>query len=199
VFPVFILISPTGCRREATPPAGGETTGRPDKPKAEIVVFPEKVQVADSSINDFVRTALAQCAAGDYDAFRRLWTVRQEPPPRGEFEEGWRSAREINVRALEKGLLAGGEEKDPAGPETVYAMLVEVSLDPTRRAGQRAPNREIVLMLSRERDEWRLARPPKAMREWIKKRVEESNAPSDDQVPSTGTKEAGSAKPSSRP
>jgi hypothetical protein len=188
---VSLSLSLTACPRESS----SEQKGRENSPtaperKEEVVVFPSRLRVDDATVNEFVRMALAQCAAGDYDAFRRLWTARQEPLPRGEFEEGWQAVQKIEVRALEKVMLAGGEERDHADPKTVYVLLVEVSLDPARRAGQREPNREIVLMLSRERDEWRLARPPKSMREWIKKHAEESTAPTDAQVPSGDTDKA---------
>lgn len=188
---VSLSLSLTACSRESSSEQKGRENGpaAPER-KEEIVVFPSWLRVDDATVNEFVRKALAQCAAGDYDAFRRLWTARQEPLPRGEFEEGWQAVQRINVRALEKVMLTGDADHDHADAETVYALLVEVSLDPTRRAGQREPHRDIVLMLSRERDQWRLARPPKTMREWIKKHAEESTAPADAQVPSGDTGKA---------
>lgn len=190
-FVVTLVAYSSACRRESSSEQKGREKGpaAPER-KEEIVVFPSGLRVDDATVNEFVRKALAQCAAGDYEAFRRLWTARQEPLPRGEFEEGWQAVQEIKVRALEKVMLAGDADHDHADPETVYALLVEVSLDPARRAGQREPNREIVLMLSRERDEWRLARPPKSMREWIKRKAEESTGSADTKVPSNGTNTA---------
>lgn len=168
-----ILLVPclSGCNSESkddTPAdAKHPVEPRPDAPQR--VVFPESLFVDDREVTAFVRQALDQCAAGDYDAFRRLWTAKQDPMSRDEFEEGWAAVQTITVRALEKVMLAA--EDDSKSAETVYALFVEVALDPERPAGKRQPLREIVLMLTRENEAWRIARPPKAMREWIKSRA----------------------------
>ena len=182
----------TACRRETTSDRPNEeSAGVVEKlKKAEVVVFPPELQVGDSAVNDFVHTALSRIAAGNYEAFRSLWTARQETLARDQFEEGWEAVQKIEVRALEKVKLAGNEERENGEPETVYILLVEVSLDPVRPAGQRDPLREIALMLSWERDDWRLARPPRAMREWIKNRMKAPAASDDAQVPSGDTQSA---------
>ncbi len=123
--------------------------------------------MADDSVNQFVRTALTQCAKGKYDAFRALWSARRDPISRAEFEEGWHAVHRIEVKGLQKVLLES--EPNAKASEPVYVLLVEVALDETARVGQRAPLREIVLMLVQEHDQWRLAAAPKEMRDWIKK------------------------------
>lgn len=132
------------------------------------MIFPDSLRASDEAVNIFVRAALTQCAGGNYESFRALWSARQEPISRAEFEEGWQAVQRIEVRGLQKVLLADDQEK--AAAEPVYVLLVEVALDPAARAGKREPLREIVLMLVREHDQWRLGNAPKDMREWIKKK-----------------------------
>lgn len=124
----------------------------------------------------FVRTALTQSAGGNYEAFRALWSAKQEPISRAEFEEGWHAVHRIEVRGLQQAQLE--KDNDGGTPEIVYVLLVEVALDPAQRAGQREPVREIVMMLVREHDQWRLAGAPKEMREWIKRNSVEGAMPS---------------------
>lgn len=167
-----LLTLTAGCRKEesqnATPVAP-----TPAPRRAELI-FPDALRVADESVNTFVRDALHQSTLGEYESFRSLWTARQDPISRGEFEEGWQAVDRIEVRGLEKVLLEA--EKD--APEQVYVLLVEVSLDPQRRAGKREPVRQIVLMLVPELDRWKIAAAPKPMRDWIKQQTGEA-APSD--------------------
>lgn len=165
----LLSVSP-GCRQTSDGDGGsdGSSTDAPAPKRADVLIFPDTLRVADASVNDLVTTAMSACAKGDYEAFRLLWSARETPLPRDEFEQGWNAARKIEVRALQKGLL----EPDPAAgretAEAVYALLTEVSLDPTLPAGKKEPRREVVLMLTREHDEWRIARAPKPMRDWVK-------------------------------
>ena len=55
-------------------------------------------------------------------------------------------------------------------------VLATVELDPAHPAGQREPKRDVALLLVDERGEWRLARPTKNMRDWIRAEVEKSEA-----------------------
>lgn len=146
----------------------------PDKPTVAVqsktnLIFPDQLRVDDATVNTFVRSALTQCASSDYEAFRSLWTAKQEPISKAEFSEGWDAVRRIEVRALEKVLLAMGD--DGKTTEPVYVLLAEVELDAAARVGKREPIREIVLMLVREHDQWRLAGAPKEMREWVKSKL----------------------------
>lgn len=163
---IAILAWAPGCRDEDKP-----ATAPPTKPpggQAAELIFPDSLRASDEAVNIFVRTALTQCAGGNYESFRALWSARQDPISRGEFEEGWQAVQRIEVRGLQKVLLAADQENATAEP--VYVLLVEVALDPAAKAGKREPLREIVLMLTREHDQWRLASAPKDMREWIKEK-----------------------------
>jgi len=134
-------------------------------------MFPTELYVADATVNDFVAKAMTTCAAGEYEAFRLLWSVREDPLPREEFEQGWQAVETIKVRALEKVMLAADPSAGRTEPETVYALLVEVSLDPAQKVGQTEPQRRVVLMLTREHEQWRLAQAPKPMRDWVKDKI----------------------------
>lgn len=160
-----MLAAHLACRREEKPPP--EIHAEPQPSRARLI-FPESLRVADEDVNVFVRTALTQCAGGDYDAFRKLWTAKQEPISRDEFLEGWHAVDRIEVQGLQKALL---EIEEGAPREPVYVLLVVVSLDPTRKAGKRDPLREIVLMIVREHEQLRIAAAPKPMRDWIKESI----------------------------
>lgn len=164
-----LLVTTPACRRsepEKTPlaPSSGAANSKPP----DLLVFPDELRVADSTVNTFVTKAMTTCAAGDYEAFRLLWSVREEPLPREEFEQGWHAVQTIKVRALEKVMLDADPNAGRTEPETVYALLAEVSLDPTQKVGQKEPQRHVVLMLAREHEQWLLAQAPKPMRDWVK-------------------------------
>jgi len=172
VLGIFVLAA-ISCRRESEPANAASDAPTP-KPQ-DVLIFPSELHVTDSSVNDFVTKAMNTCAAGEYEAFRLLWSVREDPLPREEFEQGWQAVQSIKVQALEKVMLAADPNAGRAQPETVYALLAEVSLDPEQKAGQKEPQRHVVLMLTRENDAWRLARAPKPMRDWVKDKIESAS------------------------
>ena len=51
-----------------------------------LLVFPDDLHTTDDSINQFVKRAMRTCAAGEYPPFRLLWSVREEPLPRDEYD-----------------------------------------------------------------------------------------------------------------
>jgi hypothetical protein len=162
---IVLLTSTPHCREDENAPATPPSNPRIEQATTELI-FPESLRVADESVNMFVRTALTQCAKGNYQSFRALWSAKQDPISRAEYEEGWQAVHRIEVKGLQKALLASDEGS--AASEPVYVLLVEVALDPAQKAGKREPLREIVMMLLQEHDQWRLATAPKAMRDWIK-------------------------------
>ncbi len=143
---------------------------RPAKP-AQVLSFPDSLHVPDESVNDFVEEAMGVCARGAYDDFRLLWSAKEEPLQEAEFNAGWKAVLAINVRALDHIRLAvpsdGGEEK----LQDRYVFLAEVRFDPLRPAGRRQPTRQVVLLIGKEQDQWRLARAPAKVRTWVRDRV----------------------------
>lgn len=168
------LICVPSCRRESpTPSTTGDSTGGADAKKPHnVLVFPKELHVSDAAVNAFVTTALTTSASGDYESFRLLWSARETPLPRAEFDEGWQAVDAIEVRALEEVTLDADPGAGRAAPESVYALLADVTLNPNHRAAQKEPTRHVVLMLTHENNQWRLAKAPKPMREWIKKKRE---------------------------
>ncbi len=136
-----------------------------------ILEFPAELRVQDDAINGMVEKAMSACASGDYNLFRGLWSVREEPLSREEFEEGWKAVREIRIRALQKIRIDMGADNDnrsaEPGGEVHYVVLASVVFDPTLKATQKEPEREVVLLVIPEQGEWRVARAPKSIREWI--------------------------------
>lgn len=160
----------SACRRDHQTDSSPDSAAV-DQPKT-VFVFPDELQVDDEAVNAFLNRAMNTCAGGDYDAFRLLWSARQDPLPRDEFEEGWKAVQEIRVRALEPARLAADPDAGFPEPRTVYGVLADVAFDPTHRAAREEPHRRVVLMLIREHDEWRLGRAPKSMRAWMTDKVE---------------------------
>lgn len=184
VIAFFVAVMTPACRRnepEKTSAADSSSDAAKSQ-RPNLLIFPDELRVTDSTVNEYVVKAMTTCAVGEYEAFRLLWSARETPLPREEFEQGWQAVQNIQVRALEQVLLDADPSADRTQPETVYALLIEVALDPAQKVGQKEPRRLVVLMLTREHEQWRLATAPKPMREWVKKIIAE---PSVDGAPST--------------
>lgn len=181
----FVAVMTPACRRddsEKTNSVAASSTDAVKSKQPNLLLFPDELHVAELTVNEFVTKAMTTCAAGEYEAFRLLWSARETPLPREEFEQGWQAVQNIQVRALEKVMLDADPNAGRAEPETVYALLAEVSLDPMQKVGQKEPQRHVVLMLTREHEQWRLAQAPKPMREWVKNKIA---AASGESAPST--------------
>lgn len=168
LFALLAVATTLQCRRTEPEKTSSTSTDATKSKQADLLVFPPELRVADSTVNEFATKAMTVCAAGEYEAFRLLWSAREDPLPREEFEEGWQAVQTIKVRALERVMLDADPNTGRNEPEEVYVLLAEVSLDPEHRAGQKKPQRQVVLMLTREHEQWRLAQAPKPMREWVK-------------------------------
>jgi len=158
-----------GCRHA---PNDDQPRPHPDDASSEVhLVFPDALKVDDPSVNVFVDRVIQACGGGEYEALRLLWSARDEPLPREEYEEGWHAILRIEILALEKAILERDSGTDDGERELVYAMAMRVALDPAHRAAKDEPERDAVLMLVREHDEWKVSRAPKKLRTWIKARI----------------------------
>jgi hypothetical protein len=166
---VCLLLMLSGCDPSTSESPKGSDQVEP-KP-ANILIFPVDYYAKDETVNTFVRRAMADCASGDYQKFRLLWSAREEPLPRGEYDQGWQAVQEIRIRVLQEVILAADPQRGRQEDQTVYGLAADVSLDPAHRAGRKEPSREVVLMVVSEQGSWRLARPPQDMRNWIKQRA----------------------------
>ncbi len=171
-----------GCSKEQSDGDGKKAGDAVKATPRHVLVFPKEMEVADASVNAFVREVMATSASGDYSAFRLLWSARQQPLARNEFERGWDAVEEIRVLALERVALSS--ETETGEPETVYAMYADVRLDPERLGGMRAKSgkpadtrRKPILMFVREHGQWRIGRAPKQMCAWLKKKVDGDKDP----------------------
>lgn len=165
----LVYLSPA-CRRERDSAGADPPPERVKQEPAEFLVFPQELRVEEEAVNDFVERAMTACAGGDYGRFRLLWTAREDPLPRDEYENAWQAVQRIQILALEKVMLSPDAKRGREHSEIAYAVLADVTLNPTHPAGRRDPHREAVLMLIPEEVGWRLARAPKAMRLWIRER-----------------------------
>jgi hypothetical protein len=122
----------------------------PPESEAEAVLdFPAEIHVEDESVNEFIGQVISICTAGDYEAFRLMWSAKEEPFPRDDFHKAWRSVRRVKVLALRKVM---DEEKN-----LMYVARANVELDPDIRE----PHREVIIMMVREDNQWRMRQPPK--------------------------------------
>lgn len=114
--------------------------------------FPDSVRVEDPGVNDFIHTAMDACIAGDYGRFRALWSAKEDPLTREQFERGWHSAESIAVITLQP-------MRHPEDDSLLYYAHTRVELG----ADVADPMREAVVLIIDEGGEWRLARAPKAL------------------------------------
>lgn len=186
------------CRSEGEPGGADQPQeGAPPKPP-DLLVFPEELRVADASVNEFIEHAMAECASGDYERFRLLWSADEQPLSRGEYEQGWQAVEKIRIQAVEQAYLSSDKSTDGHADQPVYAVLAKVELDPEHRVGRREPKREAVLMIVYDQQAWRLAHAPTAMRDWIKHKAEHRDAaPAKATEPTTQDGTSESAAPTS--
>lgn len=176
-----------GCEREpgsseAVPAGGG-------LPESTLIDFPPDVQVDDPSVNAFAREIIETCAGGDYERFRLLWTVKEEPFPRGQFERAWKALKKVRVLALQKMKTLEGEY--------LYYLHVRVLLDKSVPEPDR--EREFVLMVVKENDRWRLASAPSHLRRKVLGEKAEDSENGDGRASSRSTTEPAPARSSTLP
>lgn len=122
------------------------------------IEFPDRIRVDDPTVNEFILKAIKTCVSGDYEAFRLLWTARQDPLSEQEFKRGWAAVEKVRIDSIRP-------FRTPEG-DIVYAARAHVELDP---AEVPEPVRDLVLLLVKESDQWRLAPAPASVREELKK------------------------------
>ena len=151
----------SSCKRSAPPEAATATPAEPE-PRYSVV-FPPELRADDPAIDALLDQALTACAEGDYDAFRLLWTAREDPVTREQFDYGWQALTELRVLALER-------LQDQADGSAVYLFCVRVQLDPAELPAHLPPRRYVVLMARHEEERWCLARAPAPLRAWALRR-----------------------------
>jgi len=112
------------------------------------VLFPEQFKTDDVLLNTFIRKAMDSCAEGDYDKFRQLFGVTYEPPDGVQFERVWKGVKEIRI---------AGIHQDPSRPLDYYVHIVVQLRQPDRLD---RTERQAVIWIFKEADEWRMAPAP---------------------------------------
>jgi len=135
-----------GCERET---ASQEADARSSGKAAAVVDFPESVHADDPAVNAFVLKAIDACLAEDYDAFRLLWTALEQPLGEQEFRKGFAATRKVAILELAK--------RRTRADEIVYVVHCLVEFEP---GAVPEPTRDIVMLLRKENDKWRIAKAP---------------------------------------
>lgn len=149
---LFVVCAIPGCKRpDQTAPAEPAPETRD-----AVVDFPESLQPDDTSVTAFIRRSIDTCVTGDYNAFRLLWSARQDPFPRDAFERGWRSVQRVRILGVQK-------FRRKVEDDIVYGVHARIELDesvPDR-------HRERVLLIVQEAGQWRLARATENLHRWF--------------------------------
>jgi hypothetical protein len=148
-----VVLAAPGCGKEEAEEPKLTPTPRP----VGLVDFPAELRAADPSVNDFLYEAFQTCASGNYEAFRLLWSVREDPISEQEFIRGWQTDPRVSIKDLKK-------MRTPEGA-IVYAVRALVEFDP---GAVPEPNRDIVFVLVKENEEWRIAGAPRSLAKTMK-------------------------------
>ncbi|MCK4657910.1 MAG: hypothetical protein KAV82_00170 [Phycisphaerae bacterium] len=160
------------CERKPQPPARLP----PPVIDESLIDFPPEMHADDPVVNQFVGQVIETCVKGDYEKFRLLWTVREDPFPRQEFQRGWNALQKLRVLALQKMKTSKGQY--------LYSLHVRAEFDDTVPE----PQKELVLLIVKEDDQWRLANAPAHHRKKILGSTAEdaSPAPGDGLISTSG-------------
>ena len=144
---LLLAVAAVGCERGEQP-----ATEAAPPPEPELLHFPARLQAQDETVNTFIRDVIHTCASGDYDAFRMLWSVRDDPFPRDQFHRAWQSVQKVTIEAV-RAL------RNPRDGSLIYAVRARVELGPDLRE----PLRDVVILLTGENNQWRLTMPPEGL------------------------------------
>ena len=134
--------------------------------------LPSALRGDDDSMNVFVEQAMDAVVSGDYEPFRLMWSVRNDAMSRVDYEQRWAGLTDVRVRELRRIILVDAGET-PTGIES-YALLVDFSHDPATGSRRREPLRDVVWLVVKEQDQWRLAKPPKKVKLWLREQADDA-------------------------
>ncbi|MFH0982906.1 MAG: hypothetical protein V2A79_15395 [Planctomycetota bacterium] len=169
----------TGACERRTEPAAQQPPAADPLP----IDFPLEVRTNDPAVNQFVREIAATCVEGDYEKFRLLWSVRETPVPRQEFERGWKALKKVRILALQKMKTREGQY--------LYSLHARLELDESMPE----PTREVVLLIVSEGDQWRLAQAPAHLRKKVLGLIDNGNVNENSADPSTPPWDGDTAPP----
>lgn len=150
---VLLLAGLSGCKREASAENDGEIDKvpigelLPDKEPPKVD-FPDHLKTDDVVLNEFIFKGLRYCVKGDYDGFRQLFGVSYQPPDEDRFKKLWLGVKLVKIQGI---------YHDRRQPNDYYVHAV-IQL---RKADRRERSeRQAVLWVFKEGDEWRLGPAP---------------------------------------
>lgn len=141
-------------------PSAATPTPRPVQQHV-LIDFPESLRTQDLTVNAFVEEVIQTCVHRDYEAFRLLWRVEEEPMSQQEFLRGWEAAEEVRIVQLQQWQTKKGE--------LFYAARGLVKLNPNEVP---KPELNVVLMIVQENGRWRLAKAPRLLDRKMQERAD---------------------------
>ncbi len=114
--------------------------------------FPPSARADDDSVNSIVERALQACVRNQYEEFRSLWLATDEPVKKRHYEQKWQPVRHIVVRKVQPMRHAQDDS---------ILYYVDVNLEFGR--GSRKGERDIVFLVVKNNETWRLSRAPKSL------------------------------------
>ncbi len=152
--PTFaLLLSPAACTHEPEDSLPAEKA----PPPAERLVFPESTAAEDPDVNQAIREALKACLEGDYDRFRASWSAAEPPMESRKFHRHWQPVRSIEVREVQP--MRHAEDG-----RLLFYVDAAIEFGP----GAREAHRDVLFLVVRESEAWRLARAPKSLVESVR-------------------------------
>jgi hypothetical protein len=149
----LLLWAASACSRDDKDTGGA---GEPLVAEPKLLEFPPELRAEDPAVNGFITEVIETCAAGDYEAFRMLWSAHDDPFPRDQFYQAWRLVRRVRILALRA-------FRDADGGRLMYAARARVELEPTVEE----PQRTVTILITKEDGRWRLTRPPASLPEGL--------------------------------
>lgn len=168
----------SGCEEKQAKP-------KPVPAPTDRVTFPKELEVEDESVNQFIREAMKTCFAGEYAAFKALWSKEGESTFTAEqYERGWKKADKIKITRLAPVRFAESLDDALADDGSLKTTLIYYVVAEVRLAADiRKPQRPVVLLIRPEDENWRFQHPPKAFLTTIAEAEAAKSVPPDESNP----------------
>lgn len=172
--------------RPETPPDRNQVRvdPAPQAPSASKVVFGPKSKCNDATVNAFVSETVERCAAGDYDAYRLMWTIDYRPASRKRFRQLAESIEQIEVKLVKQLQIesADGAIEERDDPVYVCHVFVKINPDIQRKPGTKFEDRDLILLITRNVDSWQFEPAPDFVKDALL--ASAKDAPSESLAPS---------------
>lgn len=133
--------------KSASKPVGGNPAHTPR------YAFAPEVADADPEVAAFVRSFLETCLTGDYEGYRRLCSLRQDPESRDRFQRVYQAISKLTVREI-------AEVEAATMPRPTYRVINEVEFVEGKTPVFGEDRRAIAILVFREEGQWRVLPAP---------------------------------------